>query len=222
MSLEAAIIVALMPYTVFAVAGLHGVRDYRRRIASVPDGGAPSAHFVLGRTPLQVGPVAVHPAITAAVQGLDSFAARHMTTLSIAAGDDLVVRADRLALHEVLTDLIGRAIGRSPCGGVLVTARQHGGRVEIAILDDGSAGSADAESCFSATSREIMAMHGATLESRPGANGMTEVVMRLLAPPDRVRPAPRVIEPAPAQDESRNKVVERSVRSSSSSEVGTA
>ena len=60
------------------------------------------------------------------------------------------------------------------------------------------------------------------LKARAGAHGGTEVSMRLLAPPDRVRPAVQAVAVEPAQPERRKSVVERSVRSSSSSEVGTA
>ena len=182
---------------------------------------APAPSFGLGRTPLQVEAIAVHAALSEALEEVDGLAAAHLARLVVAADEELTVRADPLALRVVLADMIGGAITRSPCGAVLVSARSHGGRIEISVMGEGGI-TADAAGGLSSSSQDILALHGATLESRTGAHGGTEVSIRLLAPPDRVRPPVQAVFVEPAQEDKRNSVVERSVRSSSSSEVGTA
>lgn len=223
MSLQAALIATLVPYVAIAAAGWRGARLHQRRLDALPEKAAPAPQFGLGRTPLQVEQIAVEEAVTAALSDVDRLAAANLTGLLVAVDEALLVRADPLALRVVLADMIGGAIQRAPCGTVLVAARHHGGRIEVSVIDDGAAGALDATGGLNSSSQEILALHGATLEARPGAGGGTEVSMRLLAPPARVRPAPTVqAQPAqPAQDAKRNNVVERSERSSSSSEVGT-
>lgn len=219
MSLHAALIATLVPYAAIAAAGWRGLRTHQRRVEAAPEEGPAAPRFALGRTPLQIGQVPVQSAIVGILHDLDGLAAHHMTRLLVAAAEDLAVRADPHALRQVLADLVGGAIVRSPCGSVLISARSHGGRIEIGILDDGEESLVHGDAGLSSSSREVLALHGATLEARAGAHGGTEILVRLLAPPDRVRPA---VQAQPAQGERRNSVVERSVRSSSSSEVGTA
>ncbi len=223
MSLQAALIATLVPYVAIAAAGWRGARLHQRRLDALPEEAAPAPQFGLGRTPLQVEQITVEGAVTAALGDVDRLAAANLTGLVVAVNEELLVRADPLALRVVLADMIGGAVRRAPCGTVLVAARRHGGRIEVSVIDDGAAGALDATAGLNSSSQEILALHGATLEARLGAGGGTEVSMRLLAPPARVRPAPTVqAAPAqPVQDAKRNSVVERSERSSSSSEVGT-
>lgn len=222
MSLQAALIATVVPYVALAAAGWRGARIHKRRLEAMPEKASPAPSFGLGRAPLQVESVAVHAAISDAMEEVDGLAAAHMARLLVAADEELTVRADPLALRVVLADMIGGAITRSPCGAVLVSARSHGGRIEISVLDEGGVAAADAAAGLSSSSQDILALHGATLEARTGAHGGTEVSIRLLAPPDRVRPPIQPVLVEPAQEERRNSVVERNVLSSSSSEVGTA
>ena len=223
MSLQAALIATLVPYVAIAAAGWRGARLHQRRLEALPEEAPPTPSFGLGRTPLQVEQVTVEGAVTAALGDVERLAATRLTGLVVAVDEALLVRADPLALRAVLVDVIGGAIQRAPCGAVLVAARHHGGRIEISVIDDGAVGAADAAAGLSSSSQEILALHGSTLETRPGARGGTEVSVRLLAPPARVRPAPAIqaAPAAPAQDVRRNSVVGRNERSSSSSEVGT-
>lgn len=226
MSLQAALIATLVPYVAIAAAGWRGARLHQRRLDALPEEAPPAPQFGLGRTPLQVEQIAVEDAVTAALGDVDRLAAVNLTGLLVAVDGALLVRADPLALRVVLADMISGAVRRAPCGTVLVAARRHGGRIEVSVIDDGAAGALDATAGLNSSSQEILALHGATLEARPGAGGGTEISMRLLAPPARVRPAPTVQaalaqDTKPAQDAKRNSVVERSERSSSSSEVGT-
>ena len=225
MSLQAALMAVVVPYAAIAVAGWRGLRAHGRRADEPAQEAPPRPGFVLGRTRLSMEVIPAHAAITGALHDLDRLAARQLTHLSVAAAHGLTVRADPLALHEVLTDVVGAAIRRAPCGSVLVSARLHGGRIEIGVTDDGEVPCATAAQAASDTSREILALHGATLETRSTAYG-TEVALRLLAPQARARPeAAQVVAPAQpeaeAQGSKRNSVVDRSVRSSSSKEVGT-
>ncbi len=229
MSLQAALMAVVVPYAAIAVAGWRGLRTHQRRADAPAEEAPPRPGFILGRTRLSIKAIPAQAASMDALRDLDRAAARQLTHLSIAAAHDLMVRADPLALHEVLVDIVGAAIGRAPCGSVLVSARLHGGRIEIGVTDDGEAKSADLLSAVSATSQEILALHGATLEARTAAYGGTQVLLRLLAPPVRARAEAGAAQAAPAlvqpeqetQGSKRNSVVERSVRSSSSREVGT-
>lgn len=231
MSLQAALMAVMVPYAAIAVAGWRGLRTHQRRAGEPEEEAPPRPAFVLGRTRLSVEAIPVQAAVVDALRGLDRVAARHLTHLSVAAADNLMVRADPLALHDVLVDVVGAAIGRAPCGSVLVSARLHGGRIEIGVTDDGDVPCADVMSAASDSSREILALHGATLEARAAAYGGTEVALRLLAPPARARTEAARAAPTPAtppvqpeqeaQGSKRNSPVGRSVRSSSSREVGT-
>ena len=224
MSLQAALMAVVVPYAAVAVAGWRGLRAHGRRAEEPVEQSPPRAGFVLGRTRLSMEVIPAHAAITYALRDLDRVAARQLTHLSVAAADGLTVRADPLALHEVLVDVVRTAINRAPCGSVLVTARLHGGRIEIGVTDDGDVPCTDALSAASDTSRQILALHGGTLEARSTAYG-TEIALRLLAPQARAKsdaaPAAAPVKVEDGQGSKRNSVVERSVRSSSSKEVGT-
>ena len=56
--------------------------------------------------------------------------------------EPLVVRADGLRLEQALTNMVDNAV-RHGGGDVTVTARQHNGRVELHVLDDGPGFPAD-------------------------------------------------------------------------------
>lgn len=91
----------------------------------------------------------------------------------------LAARAEPAAFRQALSDLIEHALRRAPGGAVLVTAGRSGGRVQVAVSDDGLISEEPAaESALRATS-QLLALHGGTLEidNHPG-EGMT-ALMRL-------------------------------------------
>lgn len=224
MSLQAALMAVVVPYAVLAVAGWRNLRAHQRRAEAPAEETPPRPGFILGRTRLSMEAIPAQAAIMDALRDLDRLAARQLVHLSVAVAHDVVVRADPLALHEVLVDVIGTAISRAPCSSILVSARLHGGRIEIGVTDDGDLPCTDVLSAATDTSRQILALHGATLEARSTAYG-TEIALRLLAPLARAKsdagPAAAPVQAEDVQGSRRNSVVERSVRSSSSKEVGT-
>ena len=129
--------------------------------------------------------------------------ARHVH-LRHAVATGLTVRANPRPLRVALTDILLSAIGLAPGGAVLLSARRHGGRVQITVTDDG--GGTD-EATLAASLRpaeQAVALQGGTVEvrSRPGLGN--EVTLRLPDFAQTSRPAaprpvtvPPLAEPAP-------------------------
>ncbi len=117
-----------------------------------------------------------------ALRQVDGLAARNRVRLQIAIRPGLEVRADPHGMRRALIELLENAIGHSPCGKVLLGGTVHGGRVQIAVLDDGQGPDRLAQEAALRTAERIVALHGGTLqvETRPGQG--TLVVMRLPAP----------------------------------------
>ena len=116
-----------------------------------------------------------------ALRQVDGLAAGNRVRLQIAIQSDLAVRADPHGFRRALIEMLENAIGHSPCGKVLVGGTLHGGRVQIAVLDDGHGPDRLAQEAALRTAERIVALHGGTLqiETRPGQG--TLVVMRLPA-----------------------------------------
>lgn len=117
-----------------------------------------------------------------ALRQVDGLAAGNRVRLQIAIQPDLAVRADPHGFRRALIEMLENAIGHSPCGKVLVGGTVHGGRVQIAVLDDGQGPDRLAQEAVLRPAERIVALHGGTLhvETRPGQG--TLVVMRLPAP----------------------------------------
>jgi signal transduction histidine kinase len=109
-------------------------------------------------------------------------AARQLVALEVAAHPGLVVQADRLGLHELVTSLLLNAIRHAPCGRVLLTASQLGGGVRIAVTDDGVPPDRETLAAALLAAERWAALQGATvdIDVRPGEG--TTVAIRLPAP----------------------------------------
>jgi signal transduction histidine kinase len=133
-----------------------------------------------------------------ALREVDGLAARHRVRLQIAIQPDLAVRADPRGFRRALIDLLENAIGHAPGGKVLLGARRHGGRVQIAVLDDGQGRDRREQEAVLRPVERIVALHGGTLqiETRPGQG--TLVVLRLPEPlsPPPAGPTARAAKPA--------------------------
>lgn len=119
-----------------------------------------------------------------ALREVDGLAARLSVRLQIAIQPNLSVRADPQGFRRALIHLLESAIGHAPGGKVLLGARHHGGRVQIAVLDDGQGPDRREQEALLRPVECIVALHGGTLqvETRPGQG--TLVVMRLPEPPE--------------------------------------
>lgn len=140
--------------------------------------------FVLGETPLAADVLPVKAALEDALRALDAEAARGRTRLTFAVAPGLMLRADPAALGEVLRDVVGGAVRRSPHGEVLVCAAPHGGRVQVSVTDEGADTGEAALAGLSESTRGIVALHGGTLEARH-QDGFATVMLRLPAPAAR-------------------------------------
>lgn len=140
--------------------------------------------FVSGETPLAAEALPVKAALEDALRALDAEAARGRTRLTFAVAPGLMLRADPAALGEVLRDVVGCAVRRSPHGEVLVCAAPRGGRVEVSVTDEGAGTGEAALAGLSEATRGIVALHGGTLGARH-RDGFATVVLRLPAPAAR-------------------------------------
>jgi len=150
-----------------------------RREDRAPSGPPPEETFELGRTAFAAEPVDVEAALLVVFQDVARDIVRHRSRIRVAAAADLLVRADRRALRQALSEMVRVSVRLSPCAAVLVTARRHGGRIEISFLADG-AGDGEAEMRAALrTAEAILALHGATMEVDPRLDG---AVMRVRLP----------------------------------------
>jgi hypothetical protein len=164
--------------------GVNRVEAWRtrreERVPMMPEASGPTPGeafegqaFELGRTAFAAEPVDVEAALHVVFQDVARDVARHCSRIRVAASADLLVRADRRALRQALTDMVRMALRLSPCAAILVTARRHGGRIEISCLADGP-GESEAEMRSALRAAEsIFALHGATMEIDPRLDGAT-------------------------------------------------
>jgi hypothetical protein len=177
-------------------------------LASESAGPEREESFELGRGAFAAEPVNVEAALHVVFQGLARDVARHRSRIRVAASEDLFVHADRLALRKALTDMIRMSLRLSPCAAVLVTARRHGGRVEISCLADGPAESEVELRSALRAAETVFALHGATMEIDPRPDGavmrvrLPEFVERAPTPtsvPVSAAEPPKAIAPVPAR-----------------------
>src|SRR5689334_9440214 len=94
----------------------------------------PEEGFELGRSAFAAEPIDIAAALDAVFQDVARDSARHRSRIRVAVAPDLLVRADRRALRHGLAELVRMSLRLSPCAAVLVTARRHGGRIEVSCL----------------------------------------------------------------------------------------
>lgn len=164
--------------------------------ASPAFGAAPARPaFVPGETPLAAEALPVEAALGDALRALGAEAARGRTRLTFAVTPGLMLRADPAALGEVLRDVVGGAVRRSPYGEVLVCAAPHEGRVRVSVTDEGAGTVEAALAGLSEVTRGIVTLHDGTLEARH-RDGFATVVLCLPVP--TARPCRRPAVPAAA------------------------
>lgn len=91
-----------------------------------------------GPWPIEREDVSVSEAAQQVVSQAGALAAHHQVSVALEASPDLLVRADRAALHRILANLLDNAIKYTPAGGrVGISAAEENGRVAIAVWDTG-------------------------------------------------------------------------------------
>jgi signal transduction histidine kinase len=157
------------------------------------------ALFALGRTPFVSGELDVATELRDALAQMAGEAAAHMVQLEFAVQPDLSVHADPLALRMVLSELVGSAMRHAPGGRVLVSATRLGGRVQIAVIDDGAGPEAAVQQAALREVAELVALQGGTMDVEAHAGEGTSVVVRLLEPAAAGRPPGDAAMPQQAQ-----------------------
>ncbi len=117
-----------------------------------------------------------------ALRQVDDLAARNRVRLQIAVQPSLAVHADPAGFRWALIEVLENAIAHAPCGKVMLGGTRHGGRVQIAVLDDGQTSDRLTQEAALRPVERIVALHGGTLqvEVRPGQG--TLVILRLPEP----------------------------------------
>ncbi len=157
------------------------------------------ASAAAGPVRLGNGLLAVAPAARAALDRVAPEARQRLVRLEMAVADDLVVRLDAEAFDRILATLLRTAIRAAPSGRVLLTARRHGARVEVAMAGDGAAADRDSLIADLRPADELLALHGGTLEVQCIPDAGAIFVARLLEPQGTgAMKLPEVPQPAPA------------------------
>jgi hypothetical protein len=146
----------------------------------------PAEAFELGRTAFAAEPVDVEAALHVVFRDVARDVVRHRSRIRVAASPELLVRADRRALRHALTEMVRLSLRLSPCAAVLVTARRHGGRIEVSCLADGPPETGMDLRAVLRGAEAVFALHGATMEIDPRLDG---AVMRVRLPEYIERPA---------------------------------
>jgi Hint domain len=117
--------------------------------------------------------------------GLTELAARKQVQLEIAVQPDLTVHIASRSFHEILDILLIHAIESTPGGHVLLGGMRHGGRVQIAVIDDGRGVNADVQRSELCSVEQAIALLGGRMEIDSRPNEGTTILLRLPDPPLR-------------------------------------
>jgi signal transduction histidine kinase len=120
--------------------------------------------------------------VLGAVRQVEDLARRRKVRMQVAIQSDLAVWAEPLWFRKALNGLLENAIEQAPCGKVMIGGMRQGGRIQIAVLDDGEGEDGLEQQAVLRWVARIITMQGGTLdiESRRGVG--TLVVMRMPEP----------------------------------------
>lgn len=142
--------------------------------------------FRLGQAPFDGLPLDLAAELRGVLEDSVPEARQHHVQLEQAVPPHVMVHADRQALRSILTGLVHHAVVQVPGGHVLVTAQRRGGRVQLAVSDDGVASAVALRQAALRDVTQLVALHGGTLEIEPLSHcGTTVVVWLPEAPPRR-------------------------------------
>ncbi len=165
-------------------AAFAGWRRRGRLLAQAgnPPAAGPSRPADLLRKPFASAMLDVAAEARDVLQEMAAEAAGHLVQLEFAAQPDLSVYADRLALRTVLCALIRNAVQHSRGGRVLLSAIRLGGRVQIAVIDDGVGPPAAIQQAALRELAQLVALQGGTIDIETDPGEGTAVLVRFLAP----------------------------------------
>ena len=158
----------------------------RQHLVARQSGIAPMATlpplYGLGRTPFASGLLDVAAELRDVLHHMAGEATGHLVQLEYAVQPELSVHADRLALRAVLSELVGSAVRHTPGGRVLLSAIRLGGRVQIAVIDDGAGPEAAVQEAALREMAQLVALQGGTIEVEVQPGEGTTVLVRLPEP----------------------------------------
>ncbi len=147
----------------------------RRKHASAP----PAQSCADSEGPHDGNEFALATEVRGILDRLDGLAAGALVHLELAAEPGLIVQADRLALRDIVSDVIRNAILQSSGGRVLVTLIKRGGFIQIAVVDDGAGPSRDMQDARFGIAERLAKSQGGTLDVVFQADRGTTVTLRL-------------------------------------------
>jgi signal transduction histidine kinase len=169
---------------------LGGWRSYRH-LTSRHQGGEPmtcaSAPFDLVRMPFASTALDVATEARDVLARMAAEAAGYLVQLEVAVQPNLSVHADRVALRAVLSQLVGNAVRHGACGRVLLSAIRLGGRVQIAVIDDGIGTDAVAQAAALREVAQLVTLQGGTIDVEAQRGEGTTVLVRLPEPASATR-----------------------------------
>jgi anti-sigma regulatory factor (Ser/Thr protein kinase) len=158
----------------------------RRHLLAQQDGGQFLAvtrpAFGLGQMPFVSGELDVAAEARDVLHHMAAEAAGYQVQLEFAVQPELSVHADRLALRAVISELVGNAMRHAPGGRVLLSAIRLGGRVQIAVIDDGAGPEAAVQEAALREVAQLVALQGGTIDVETHAGEGTTVMVRLPEP----------------------------------------
>jgi anti-sigma regulatory factor (Ser/Thr protein kinase) len=170
-----------LPFTCCAIV----FSGWRRRshLISRQHGGEPalraSPPFDLVRMPFASAALDIATEARDVLARMATEAAGCLVQLEVAVQPGLAVHADRFALRAVLSQLVGNAIRHAAGGRVLLSASRLGGRVQIAVIDDGVGPDAVAQEAALREVVQLVALQGGTIEVEAQRGEGTTVLVRL-------------------------------------------
>lgn len=104
----------------------------------------------------------------------------------VAVQPGLTAHVEPGAFRQLLADLVSSAVGRAPCGQVLLAAGTQGGRVQISVSDDGMLIGRHATESTLRGASQLIALQGGTLEieMRPGEGTVATVRLAAVGAPN--------------------------------------
>ena len=179
------IAVSVVSVSVFAATAL-GTLGHRRARAmppAVPETvSAPPGVAISGAAPDAAEgldlPGELRAVLTAAVPAAGAAG----VALDLAVMPGLWLGTDAAALRGAVAAAVAAAIAAPSCTRVLLSARAHGGRVELAILDDGAGTDPTARRAALREAERTIGLQGGSLELHAAAGEGTSVRLRLPVP----------------------------------------
>lgn len=117
---------------------VEAIDRHARRLANLIEDLLALARIERGAVEVQLVSVPLRAVVNEAIELLAVQAERRRQRLTVQIPDGLAVRADRVALRQIVSSLVENAVKYTPEGGnVTVVVRSAGDPVELAVEDDG-------------------------------------------------------------------------------------